>query len=72
VGTFVGNIRAERTFIPAAVFIGDASGGHGLFGGRQGAQSVVLRGVNEVLAINLDGVSINGGSFHINVEWTEE
>ena len=41
------------------------------FGDRP-AKALVLRGVNEQLAINLNGVSVAGGSVDISVEWTEE
>lgn len=34
-------------------------------------QPVVLRGTGEVLAVNLNGVTVTGGSFNITVEWSE-
>ena len=35
-------------------------------------QNLVLRGTGEVFAINLNAVTVTGGSFDINVEWTEQ
>lgn len=35
-------------------------------------QPIVLRGTSDVFAINLNGVTITGGSFNISVVWTEE
>jgi hypothetical protein len=32
----------------------------------------VLRNINELLAVNLNGVTITGNSFIIGCEWTEE
>ncbi len=43
------------------------------FGNRPGAQAIVLRGVAEVLAINLNGVTATAtASFNIAIEFTEE
>jgi hypothetical protein len=68
-GATVGNIRAKRhTFQAAAVgvipLIWD-------FGQRPG-QTVVLRGVNEVLSVNLNATTITGGLISCSFEWTEE
>ena len=71
-GTLVGNIRTGYVFLAAPAtatvgpekFIVD-------FGSRQG-QEIVLRGIAEVFAINLNAVTITGGAFDITVEWTEE
>lgn len=35
-------------------------------------QAVTLRGVAQVLALNLNGVTVTGGAFNVWVEWTEE
>lgn len=40
--------------------------------GTRPAQAIVLRGTTQVLAVNLNGVSISGASFDISIEWTEE
>ena len=37
-----------------------------------GAQEINLHGTTQVLAINLNGATITGGSFDIDIEWTEE
>lgn len=56
------------------------SGTSGLIGGgilewdfsTANDQSVVLRGIAQVLALNLNGVTVTGGAFNLWVEWTEE
>jgi hypothetical protein len=74
-GTLVGAINSVR------LGIGTASPGANeptqarpevLFETRETKQDIVLRGTNEVLAINLNGVTVNGGLFSCRVEWTEE
>lgn len=70
-GTLVGAIRSA--------YLG-LSGTSGLIGGSVQEwifstaydQSVTLRGVAQVLAINLNGVTVTGGNFNCWVEWTEE
>jgi hypothetical protein len=41
------------------------------FGDRP-AQAIVLRGATQQLAINLNGVTVQGPSIDVSVEWTEE
>lgn len=35
-------------------------------------QPIVLRGTSEVLAVNLNGVTIAGGNLQVSIEWSEE
>ena len=69
-GTLVGNLRSRKIAFQGAtgttsdVAVFD-------FGNRPG-QAIVLRGVSQVLALNLNGATITGGSCAISVEWTEE
>jgi hypothetical protein len=42
------------------------------FGTPSGAQEMVLRGTAQALCINLNGVTVTGGSLNFNVVWTEE
>ena len=71
-GTAVGTMRAAKVFGQATsepyagsvVLVWD-------FGDRP-SQAVVLRGITQVLAINLNSVTISGASFDISIEWTEE
>jgi hypothetical protein len=35
-------------------------------------QEITLRGIGEVLAINLGGVAITGASLNVDITWTEE
>jgi hypothetical protein len=68
-GNTVGTMKARKVFVGSTVansdeFITD-------FGVRN-SQAIVLRGTSQVLSVNLNGVTITGGSFNISVEWTEE
>jgi len=67
-GAAVGDILSQRYFIAGTgtattpiVFT---------FGGD--VQPVVLRGTSEVFALNLDAVTVAGGTFYVGIEWTEE
>lgn len=69
VGTLVGNVRTRKVSIaassgPSDVLILD-------FGTRN-SQAMVLRGANQVFAVNLNSVTVAGSSFNIFIEWTEE
>lgn len=69
-GTLVGNISTQKIFTNTA-----GSGASDKFEeiyGIRPSKGIVLRGVNEVFAFNLNGVTMTGGSFDIHVEWTEE
>jgi len=68
-GTSDGSIRARKVFVGTTASNSDEVIFD--FGNRPG-QAVVLRGVNQVLAVNLNGVSSTGNSFACSIEWTEE
>lgn len=69
-GTLVGAIRSEKNFINT---VGGGSTDKIIWEfGQDISQPIVLRGTAEVLAINLNSVTINGSSFNISLEWTEE
>lgn len=70
-GTLVGNIIVDKLFLPATGTATDGGTKSYEFSIRAG-QSIVLRGVNEVFALNLNAVSATGGSFNITCEFTEE
>ena len=67
-GTTLGNLRARKVFISTSTTVSDV---FILENGKLG-QSFVLRGINESLAINLNGVASSGLSANISIEWTEE
>lgn len=69
VGTLVGNIRTRKVAVAAAS--GNSDEMIIDFGTRNG-QAVVLRGINEVFAVNLNSVTVSGSAFNIAIEWTEE
>lgn len=69
-GTLVGTVRADRVFLPGAATASDAQGLDHLFGDA-GQQSPTLRATTDLLAVNLNGVTIAGGSLNVTVEWTE-
>jgi hypothetical protein len=70
-GTLVGNIRAEKILVPAAGTLVANPGALWDFGARP-AQAVVLRGVAEVLAVNLNSTTMTGNNWNIDIEWSEE
>ena len=69
-GTLVGNLFTQRVFVPGAATASDAQGLQLSFGDF-GQQGVVLRGITQVFAINLVGVTVVGGSANATIEWNE-
>lgn len=71
VGTSLGAVAAAKLFVPAAAtaFAPDKLI---LDYGVRPAQAQVLRGVAQFLCVNLNGVTVTGGSFDIFCEVTEE
>lgn len=70
-GTQVGGVvRVERMFLNAAA-TGISDKVQWTFGTNP-AQAIVLRGAAQSLNINLNGVTIAGGSINIYITWTEE
>ena len=69
-GTLVGNLFTQRVFVPGAATASDAQG-LSLSYGDFGQQGIVLRGIAQVFAINLGGVTVVGGSANATIEWTE-
>jgi hypothetical protein len=75
-GTLIGSLRSDKLFVPATTPSGSAGIGSVAvlimeFGNRT-SQSLVLRGTNEVVALNLNGTVTAGSSFDVYIEWTEE
>lgn len=69
-GTIVGSaIRTNKLFVSTATATGDDK--VWTFGDRP-SQCPVLRGTTQVIAVNLNATTVTGGSFAINIEWTEE
>lgn len=71
VGTTVGTVQAYRGILPAGATLINNPICTWEFG-RFSGQAIVLRGTAEGLAVNLNSVTIAGGSFIITCEWTEE
>ena len=69
-GTALGTASASRAFIPGAATASDAQGLE-IVSGDVGQQMMTLRGIAEVLGVNLNGTTIAGSAFNITVEWTE-
>ncbi len=68
-GTSAGTIRTRK------VFIGTTTSNSDEFiveFGTRPSQAVVLRGVTESLAVNLNAATSTGNNFDISIEWTEE
>lgn len=70
-GTLVGNIAAIKAFVPVTTTAA-AAPVYEFFYGNLLTQPVTLRGTGEVLALNLNGVTLTGGSIVCYAEWTEE
>lgn len=70
-GTLVGRVMAIRGLVPAAATAADQERFVFDFEGKIG-KPLTLRGIAEVLAINLNGVTVTGGTFDFSVIWTEE
>jgi hypothetical protein len=68
-GTLVGNLRTRRVYIGSVNLNSDE---FIIEPGSRNAQSFILRSVNEMISINLNGVTTAGGNFAINIEFTEE
>jgi hypothetical protein len=67
-GTAVGDIEDVQTFIP------DGTGSPAptvLSFGSGSGQMAVLRGTSQFLCLNLNGVTVTGGSLNVSIEWTE-
>ncbi len=69
VGTLVGNIRSEKLLVSTVTTSGETLLIN--FGNIIGSP-IVLRGITQVLAFNLNAVTLAGGSVNCFVEWTEE
>ena len=70
VGALVGTVVANRLFVPGAATTSDAQGLSIAYGALS-QQPLYLRGTSQVLAVNLNGVTVTGGSVNVNIEWTE-
>lgn len=69
VGTLVGNIRSEKLLVSTTTSSGETLLIN--FGNILGSP-IVLRGIAQTLAFNLNAVTLAGGSINCFVEWTEE
>jgi hypothetical protein len=70
-GTLVGNVSAYRGIIPASATLINNPIFNRDFGNNSG-QAIVLRGTAQGLAVNLNSVTVTGGSFIVGIQWTEE
>jgi len=67
-GAAVGNVRGDRLFLPGAAAAVDAQG---LTWSFVNGKQLILRGVAQGIAINLNGITLAGGSINVTIEWTE-
>ena len=75
VGTAVGTLRTGRVAVGSASPSSaspTASKQVELFSVSGRGQAIVLRGATEVLAVNMNAVTLTGGSMSFWIEWTEE
>lgn len=68
-GTLIGNLSADKQFINNAATGPSDVRDYVLT--ESGAQPIFLRGINESISINLNGVTMAGGLLDIWAEWTE-
>lgn len=68
-GTLIGNLSADKQFLNTPNTGSSDVRDYVLT--ESGAQPIFLRGINESVSINLNGVTMNGGNMDIWVEWTE-
>jgi hypothetical protein len=68
-GTTVGTIYARKLFVSTTTTIGSEL--QWMTAQDTNTQPIVLRGANEVLAINLNSTTLSGNSFNISIIWTE-
>lgn len=73
-GTLVGPIVTRKQLVIATAPLATAPEMDWLplYEAVRPSQSIVLRGTAEVLSINLNGVTLTGGSINCGMEWTEE
>jgi hypothetical protein len=70
-GTLTGIVKNVRCFLPANASVLPPIPLLSYYANKP-SQALVLRGLNESYCISLDGNTVNGGSFVVNTEWTEE
>ena len=70
-GNLVGNLRAGKLFVAAPATASPTTVLAFDYGTRP-SQALVLRGTGDVIAVNLNGATVTGGSFNIGVEFTED
>lgn len=68
-GNTVGILRTRKVYIATA---NNNSDEFIMEFGTRPSQSLVLRSAAEGLALNLNGVAMNGSNLNISIEWTEE
>jgi len=68
-GAAVGTVKSRRPLIPAAATAAD---GRFEYKADLPSQGLVLRGVAQIVAVNLNAVTLTGGALSCDVEWTEE
>jgi hypothetical protein len=76
VGTLVGEIYSRRVSFPVQT-PSNAQGNGGaavpwVWEYSQIGQPITLRGTNQVVSINLNGITIAGGILQCSIEWSEE
>lgn len=68
-GTGIGTLYSRKMQISTVSLLGDTLE---LAFGAESGKCVVLRGIAQVLAVNLNSVTSAGNLFNVTVEWTEE
>ncbi len=69
-GATVGTVNAIRQWVPTATGIPSVE--EFFFGDAPFKKEIILRGIAQVFSVNLNSVTVAGGSIDISIEWTEE
>jgi hypothetical protein len=70
-GTLVGIFRSQKVYMSSGTAANDADEEVWEYGARN-AKAGVLRGIAEVIGVNMNGVTSSGNNCDLSVEWTEE
>ena len=71
-GAAIGTVRTGVLAVPAAATATESPEPLVWEFGTRNDKPMILRGVAQGVGVNLNGVTFLGGSFAVNVEWTEE
>lgn len=69
-GTLVGGVQVAKVFVPATASVTIPTEEIWFYDGK-GGKPLTLRGTGEVIAINLNGITVTTGNFDCFIKWLE-